>query len=247
MIRAVLIDDEKNALEMLEWQLNTYCPQVQIVATCDTADRGIAAIRLHAPELLFLDIEMPKKNGFEVLQAFSEPSFETIFTTAYNQFAIRAFRFAALDYLLKPIDADDLVNALKRYERKHQNGFKEQLDLLMQHYRQPDNLPEKISFATQQAVHFIRPETITYCESDGNYSTLYFLKGAKLVVSKTLKEVEEVLIHYNFLRIHNSYIINLKHVSRYVKADGGSIEMTNGKQLPVSRQRKEEVMKALNL
>ena len=247
MIKAVLIDDEKNALEMLEWQLHTYCPQVQVVAICDSADKGIAAIHQHRPELLFLDIEMPKKNGFEVLQAFPSPAFETIFTTAYNQFAIKAFRFAALDYLLKPIDADDLVSSLKRFEQRNDGKFKEQLELLMQHYRQPEVLPEKVSFATQQAVHFIRPETILYSESDGNYSTLFFANGTRLVVSRTLKEVEEVLTHYNFLRIHNSFIINLKHVNRYVKAEGGSIEMTNGSQLPVSRQRKEEVMKALNL
>ncbi|MEJ1237269.1 LytTR family DNA-binding domain-containing protein [Chryseolinea sp. T2] len=247
MIKAVLIDDEKNALEMLEWQLHTYCPQVQVVAICDSADKGIAAIHQHRPELLFLDIEMPKKNGFEVLQAFPSPAFETIFTTAYNQFAIKAFRFAALDYLLKPIDADDLVNSLKRFEHRSDGRFKQQLEMLMQHYHQPDVLPEKVSFATQQAVHFIRPETILYSESDGNYSTLFFANGTRLVVSKTLKEVEEVLTHYNFLRIHNSFIINLKHVNRYVKAEGGSIEMANGSQLPVSRQRKEEVMKALNL
>ncbi|MGC3944636.1 MAG: LytTR family DNA-binding domain-containing protein [Chryseolinea sp.] len=247
MIKTVLIDDEKNALEMLEWQLQTYCPQVQILALCDSADKGIDAIQLHKPELLFLDIEMPRKNGFDVLMSFPDPAFETIFTTAYNQFAIRAFRFAALDYLLKPIDADDLVSALKRYDRKSDGRFKQQFDILMAHYRKPDTLPGKVSFATQQAVHFIKPETILYCESDGNYSTLFFSDATKLVVSKTLKEVEEVLTHYNFQRIHNSYIINLKHVSRYVKADGGSIEMTNGTQLPVSRQRKDEVMKVLNL
>ena len=118
MIKVVLIDDEKNALEMLEWQLQTYCPQVEIVALASTANKGIEAIQRHTPQLVFLDIEMPKKNGFEVLQAFANPSFDVIFTTAYNQFALKAFRFAALDYLLKPIDAGDLVNALKRYERK---------------------------------------------------------------------------------------------------------------------------------
>lgn len=247
MIKAVLIDDEKNALEILEWQLRTYCPHVEIAAICTTADKGIEAIHQHTPQLIFLDIEMPKKNGFEVLQAFSNPSFDVIFTTAYNEFAIKAFRFAAFDYLLKPIDADDLVNALKRYEKKIQNSFKQQLGMLLQHFEQPNALPDKISFATQQAVHFIKPENILYCESDGNYTTLFFLDNTKLVVSKTLKEVEEVLVHYHFLRIHNSFVINLKQVGRYVKTDGGSIEMTNGTQLPISRQRKNEVMQVLNL
>lgn len=246
-MKAVLIDDEKNALEMLEWQLKEYCPQVEVVAICNNADKGIAAIRQYKPQLVFLDIEMPKKNGFEVLQQFPEPFFDTIFTTAYNQFALKAFRFAALDYLLKPIDADDLIGAVQRYERKkiHHN-FKEQLDILMQQFKNPSVLPEKISFATQQAIHFIKPETIVYCESDSNYTSLYFLDKTKMVVSKTLKDVEEQLAHYHFFRIHHSYIINLKQVSRYIKADGGTVEMSDGASLPISRQRKEELIKILN-
>jgi two-component system LytT family response regulator len=246
-MKAVLIDDEKNALEILEWQLQTYCPQVQVVATCNSADKGVAAIHQHQPQLVFLDIEMPIKNGFEVLQQFPDATFEVIFTTAYNQFALKAFRFAALDYLLKPIDADDLVNSVRRYERKQlHSNFKEQLDILMKQYNQPDILPEKISFSTQQAIHFIKPETILYCESDSNYTTLFFVDKTKLVVSKTLKEVEETLAHYHFLRIHHSYLINLKEVGRYVKTEGGAIEMSNGAQLPISRQKKDEVMQLLN-
>ncbi len=246
MIKAILVDDEKNALEMLEWQLHNYCPQVEIAAICNSADSGIEAIEQHKPNLVFLDIEMPKKNGFELVQSFTNPSFDVIFTTAYNQFALKAFRFAALDYLLKPIDADDLVAAVKRYEKKMlHNNFKQQLDILMQQYNQPNTLPEKISFATQQAIHFIKPAIIVYCESDSNYTTLHFIDKSKMVVSKTLKEVEEMLVHYHFYRIHNSYIINLKQVNRYVKTDGGSIEMTNGAQLPISRQRKEDLMNVL--
>ncbi len=246
MIKAVLVDDEKNALEMPEWQLQNYCPQVTIAAICNNADDGIAAIQHHKPQLVFLDIEMPKKNGFELVQAFANPSFDVIFTTAYNQFALKAFRFAALDYLLKPIDADDLVAAVHRYEKKMLYGnFKQQLDILMQQYNQPNTLPEKISFSTQQAIHFISPAIILYGESDSNYTTLHFIDKSKMVVSKTLKEVEEMLVHYNFYRIHHSYIINLKQVNRYMKIDGGFIEMTNGAQLPISRQRKEELMNIL--
>jgi len=246
MIKAVLIDDEKNALEMLEWQLHNYCPQIDIAAICNTADKGIAAIRQHQPRVIFLDIEMPKKNGFEVLQQFPEPFFEVIFTTAYNQFALKAFRFAALDYLLKPIDADDLVNAVKRFEKKVSPGnFQQQLDILIQQYKQPNALPDRVSFSTQQAVHFIKPETIVYCQSDSNYTSLYFADKTKMVVSKTLKEVEEMLLHYHFLRVHHSYIINTKEVTRYIKADGGAVEMSNGAQIPISRQKKDEVMQLL--
>ena len=246
-MKAILIDDEKNALEILEWQLQTYCPQVQIAAICNTADQGIAAISRHDPQLVFLDIEMPIKNGFEVLLKFPEAKFEVIFTTAYNQFALKAFRFAAFDYLLKPIDADDLVKAVQRYERKQvHNDFKEQMDILIQQYKQPDILPEKVSFTTQQAIHFIKPETIVYCESDSNYSTLFFIDGTRLVISKTLKDVEEILAHYHFLRIHHSFLINLKEVGRYIKTEGGAIEMSNGAQLPISRKKKEEVMNMLS-
>jgi two-component system LytT family response regulator len=246
MVKAILVDDEKNALEMLEWQLHTYCPQVFVADTCSSADDGIAAIIQHKPQLVFLDIEMPKKNGFDLLQYFQQPFFDVIFTTAYNQFALKAFRFAALDYLLKPIDADDLVVAVHRYEKKVLSGnFKEQLDILMQQYNQPNELPQKISFSTQQAIHFISPATILYGESDSNYTTLHFIDRPKMVVSKTLKEVEEMLVHYSFYRIHHSYIINLKQVNRYMKIDGGFIEMTNGVQLPISRQRKEQLIHIL--
>ena len=246
MIKSVLIDDEKNALEMLEWQLQTYCPEIKVCGICQNVDDGIAAIKEQKPQLIFLDIEMPRKNGFELLQAFPEPFFDVIFTTAYSQFAQKAFRFAALDFLLKPVDADDLVSAVQRYVKKQSKyEFKEHLDILMQLYKKPDSLPEKISLATQQAIHFVNPTNIIYCESDSNYTTVYFIDKSKLVVSKTLKEIEEMLTPYHFFRIHHSYIINLRQVSRYVKADGGAIEMTGGIQLAVSRQRKEELMSVL--
>ena len=246
MINTIIIDDEENAAEALEWQLQTYCPNIQIDTTCLNADDAIAAIKKYRPQLIFLDIEMPQKNGFEVLEAFPDPFFDVIFTTAYNQFALKAFRFAALDYLLKPVDADDLVASVQRYEKKMlNNSIKQQLDLLMQQYKQPEKLPEHISFATSEAIHFINPENIIYGESSSNYTTLHFLDKSKMLVSKTLKEVECTLTPYQFYRIHHSYIINLKQVKRYVKADGGSIEMSNGTQLPISRQRKEEMLEVL--
>jgi len=246
MIKAVLIDDEKNSLELLEWQLQTYCPEVEIFAICNNADKGIEAIVEHRPQLVFLDIEMPKKNGFDLLLSFPEIFFDVIFTTAYSQFAVKAFRFAALDFLLKPVDADDLIQAVQRYaKRQLQYNLKEQLSILLQQYRKPESLPQKISFTTQQAIHFVDPSDIVYCESYSNYTTIYFADKSKLVVSKTLKEVEELLCYYHFFRIHHSYLINMKQVARYIKADGGSVEMASGVQLAVSRQRKDELMQLL--
>ena len=246
MIKAVLIDDEKNALEMLEWQLQSYCPQVQILELCRNADEGIDAIKKHAPQLVFLDIEMPRKNGFEVILHFPEPPFDVIFTTAYDQFAIKAFKFAALDYLLKPIDADDLTAAVQRYEKKQRHlQFKEQLEILLQQYKQPQLAPGKIPFATQEGIVFVKPETIVRCESSSNYTTLFFADKSKLIISKTLKEVEDLLQPYGFFRVHHSHLINLQQVSRYVKAEGGYIEMSDGAQVPVSRQRKDYVLEVL--
>ena len=246
MITTVLIDDEKNALEVLQWQLQTYCAGIHVMAACTNPTEGIAAIQRYRPDLIFLDIEMPKKNGFEILLSFPEPFFDTIFTTAYNQFAVKAFKAAAFDYLLKPIDAEDLVATVQRYEKNRSTqNLQQQLTFLLQQFGQPPALPEKVPFTTATAVHFIQPGTIVYCESSSNYTILYFADAPKLVISKTLSEIAETLGRYDFYRVHHSFLINLRQVERYVKTDGGYIEMTNGSQVPVSRKQKEEVLKVL--
>jgi two-component system LytT family response regulator len=246
MVKAILVDDEKNALEILEWQLHTYCPHVHITELCTSADEGIAAIHRHGPHLVFLDIEMPHKNGFELLRPFPDPAFAVIFTTAYDQFAVQAFKFAALDYLLKPIGAEELVAAVQRYEKKPQpSPFKDQLELLRQHYAHPALAPSKLPFATQDGITFVKPEHIARCESSSNYTTLYFTDKAKLIVSKTLKEVEELLQPHGFLRVHHSHLLNVQQVSRYVKAEGGYIEMSDGTLVPIARQRKDLVLSVL--
>ncbi|MHA4845250.1 LytR/AlgR family response regulator transcription factor [Flavitalea antarctica] len=246
MIKAVLIDDEKDALEILEWQLQNYCPQVLVMERCLSADDGIAAIEKHSPQLVFLDIEMPRKNGFEVIVRFPEPAFEVVFVTAYDQFAIKAFKVAALDYLLKPINGEDLIAAVQRYEKKQRNlQFKEQLEFLLRQYKQPQPAPGKLPFATQEGIVFINPENIVRCESSSNYTTLHFGDKSKFIVSKTLKEIEDMLQPYNFFRVHHSHLINLQQVNRYVKADGGYIQMSDGAQVPISRQRKDFVLDLL--
>jgi two-component system LytT family response regulator len=245
-IKAVLIDDEKNTLELLEWQLQTYCPQVVPVALCTSADDGITAIKQYTPQLVFLDIEMPRKNGFEVLVAFPEPSFEVIFTTAYDQFAVKAFKFAALDYLLKPIDADDLQAAVERFEKLYrQRDFNQQLNILLKHYQLPQSLPGKIPLATQEGIFFADPKQIVHCDAASNYTIIHFEDKTKLVVSKTLKEMEDLLVPFGFIRVHHSHLINLKAVIRYLKSDGGYIEMSNAAQIPVSRSRREAIVELL--
>lgn len=238
MIKAILIDDEKNALEVLEWQLKNFCPEVEVALLCSSADEAIAAITELKPQLIFLDIEMPVKNGFEVLHAFPSPSFDVIFTTAYNQFAIKAFKYAAFDYLLKPIDANDLKDAVERYKAKQKTSINEQLKTLMEQMGR--TIPTgKIALNTPDGLQFVRPEQIVRCESLSNYTKIYLSSNQKVTIAKTLKEVEETLIGHNFYRVHNSHLINLDHIEKFVKADGGYVLMADGQHITVARNRKE--------
>lgn len=237
MIKAVLIDDEKNALEVLSWQLATFCPQVQPLALCRNAQDGIAAIKAHQPDLVFLDIEMPKQNGFELIEAFDAPAFNVIFTTAYDQFAVRAFKYAAFDFLLKPIDAEDLKAAVVRFEQKKKAAERSQFDMLIRQLRQEQTA--KIALPTQDGILFADPEQIIRCESSSNYCWIHFTNQPKLLIAKTLKEIEELLKPFSFYRLHHSHLVNLRHISRYVKADGGYIEMADGSNVAISRQKKE--------
>lgn len=239
MIKTILIDDEKNALEVLEWQVKTFCPQLQVMAMCLTADDGIAAIKEHHPQLIFLDIEMPLKNGFEVLKAFSEPSFDVIFTTAYNQFAIKAIKFAAFDYLLKPVDAEDLKASVTRYLDKKSNSVKQQLQILLEQYTQPRHPAGRIALQTAEGLMMVTQDQIIRCQSISNYTKIFLTDKKQLVVAKTLKETEEILAGYSFYRIHHSHLVNINHVQRFVKTDGGYVVMTGGEEITVARNRKD--------
>lgn len=243
MIKAILIDDERDALEMLEWQLRNHCPDITVAALCSDADAGMEAIRAHHPDLVFLDIEMPKKNGFELLEAFPDPPFNVIFTTAYDQFAIKAFKYAAFDFLLKPIDADDIRATVARYTRKQPGPDRAQIALLLRHLQPKQEA--KIPLPTQEGILFVDANTIVRCESSSNYCRIHFTNHTRLLIAKTLKEVEELLRDFRFYRVHHSHLINLQHIARYVKADGGYIEMSDGSSVAISRQKKEEFVALL--
>jgi two-component system LytT family response regulator len=238
MITAILIDDEKNALEVLEWQLKNFCTDVQVLAMCTSADEAVTAIIQLQPQLIFLDIEMPVKSGFEVLNAFQQPRFDVIFTTAYNQFAIKAFKYAAFDYLLKPIDAADLKAAIERFKNRKTTLTTQQLEVLMNHMGKVPP-PEKIALNTADGMMFIKPDQIIRCESQSNYTKIYLTTQQKVTIAKTLKDVEETLQEYHFYRIHNSHLINLQHIEKFVKADGGYVLMTDGEHITVARNRKD--------
>lgn len=237
---AILVDDEKNALEMLEWMLQKNCPEIEILAMCDSALEGLEKIKSLKPDLVFLDIEMPQLNGFDLLDRLGKHSSDVIFTTAYNQFAIKAFKVCALDYLLKPIDPDDLKLAVQKAATKKNKMSQEQLDLLLSYMKPEKPKSKRIALTASDHLIFVETEKIVYCESDSNYTIFFLSDGQKVIVSKTLKDVEEILDGSDFFRVHASYLINMKHVSKFTRGDGGYVVMSNNQHITVSRKKKDE-------
>jgi two-component system LytT family response regulator len=243
MIRCVLIDDESNSLEMMEWLLKTYCPQVKIEAMCNAASSGIEAINKYKPDLVFLDIEMPHMNGFDMLERFDKLFFDVVFCTAYDQFAIRAFKYSALNYLLKPIDPEDLKETIRRIEERRSTPSKEQIELLFQNIKQSVKpTAQRIALTTGDGMIFVPTQDILYCQAESNYTSVILSNGKKIVVSKVLKEIDEALSGPDFFRVHNSYLININQISKFVRGDGGYVVMQDGATVSISRSRRQEFM-----
>lgn len=246
MIKAVIIDDEVNAQNLLEKTLDRYFPnRFNILEKCSSVDSGVLAIKKYEPELVFLDIQMPEKNGFELFKYFDVIKFEVIFITAYNQFALKAIKRSALDYILKPISHIDLAQAIKKFERKNEGNFaQKKLSLLLENLNVNDQNVSKIAFPTVEGFELIHTNQILYCKAESNYCSIKKIEGSTKMASKTLKWVEEVLPSTTFKRIHKSYVINLNYVVRYNKADK-EIELTNGERLPVSFRKEDEFINAI--
>lgn len=243
MIRAILIDDESNSLEMMEWLLKTYCPQVTIEAMCNSSETGIQAINKYRPNVVFLDIEMPHMNGFDMLEQFDKLFFDVVFCTAYDQFAIKAFKYSALNYLLKPVDPDDLKETIRRLEEKRFSPSKEQIELLMQNIRQKSRpAVQRIALTTSDGLIFVDTNDILYCQAESNYTFVMLAGGKKILVSKVLKDIDETLSGPDFYRVHNSYLINLNHIQKFVRGEGGYIIMDDGANIGISRSRRQEFM-----
>lgn len=245
MIKAVIIDDEMHCRKTLGMLLKEYCPEVQVIEQCDNGETGIDVIRKQKPDLVFLDIEMPHMNGFEMLERLSEISFALIFTTGYDQYAIKAFRFSALDYLLKPIDHDELKKAVTRAGQHLLPPLPQQMEILLQRINQHTPAINKIALPTMEGLQMIPVDSIISCASERNYTFILLKNNLKIVVSKILKEVEEMLEEYSFLRVHHSYIVNLNEISKYVKGEGGYLVMSDGSSVDVSRSRKELLLQRL--
>lgn len=252
IIRAVIIDDEANGRETLFLLLQKYCPAVEVVGMADSVESGMELITTSRPDLVFLDIEMPLGSGFDLLEQFPDHVFEVIFTTAHAQYACDAFRVQALDYLLKPIYHDTLVNAVERakgriserqiYTRQQAS---ESLEFLLSVLVDKSAHSNKVSLRTADGIEFVQVRDIIRCEAENCYTTFHLVAGEKIVISRTLREFDDMLAKFNFLRVHNSHLINVMHIKRYIKRDGGYVVMSDGASILLSRQRKEDLIRII--
>lgn len=245
-IRAIVIDDEPYASQALVTLLAKQCPEVNVLAICNDPREAKQLVQLHQPQLVFLDIEMPHMNGFTLLQELRPFSFEVIFTTSYDTYAIQAIRFSALDYLLKPVDAAELKASVEKYIQRAAPSLPQQLDILLARFNPANTLGiARIALPTMEGLQIIAVSDIIYCTSSSNYTILSLKNNHKLTISRTLKEIEEMLEAHQFLRIHNSHLVNLNEVRTYVRGEGGSVVMSDGASVDVSRSKKETLLKIL--
>lgn len=246
-MKAIIIDDEKHCRSILKWAVREVCPEVELLPECQSGTEGIAAIQKYSPDFIFLDIEMRDMTGFDMLEKLGKVECDIIFTTAYDQFAINAFKVNAVDYLLKPIDENELKKAVDKVALKREDPIsKKQMDfLLAQLKKNMSGDKSNIALPSSVGLEFIEVEKIIYCQSDSNYTNVFQQDAKKMVVSKTLKDVEGLLPNDVFFRVHHSYTVNLKHIKRYIKADGGYLVMSNGDRVKVSRSKKDLLMELL--
>lgn len=243
MLRAIIVDDEPDCCEALTMLLDSYCPEVEVSAVCYSGATALEAIAENKPQLVFLDIEMPHMNGFQLLERLPAIDFDLVFTTSYDQYAIKAIRFSAMDYLLKPIDREELKHAVQKVIQLQQPPLPQQLEILLQKLQQP--LVSKIAIPTVEGLQMIAVDAIISCKSDSNYTTLYLKGKQKITASRTLKDVEEMLEGLPFLRVHQSHLVNLDEVSKYVRGEGGYLVMSDGSAVDVARSRKEALLHKL--
>jgi two-component system LytT family response regulator len=243
MIKAILIDDEVHCLDTLNMLLSDHCPDVQVIEQCVLAKKGLEAIEKLKPDLVFLDIEMPVMNGFELLEQLSNISFPIIFTTSYDQYAIKAIRFSALDYLLKPIDPKELISAVQKVQEERHLPMAEQFQILLNQIQGKGGF-SKIAVPTAEGFELIYAEQIICCEANDNYTHFFLKNKDKIIACRTLKEIEEQLQGFPFfVRVHNSYLVNLNEVTRYFRGEGGYLVMSDGTSVNVSRSRKEALLR----
>ena len=245
LLKAILVDDEPSSLQNLQQKLVEFCPDIKIVATPNKPEEALFLIRHYKPDVIFLDIEMPRMSGFRLLEELKETEAEIIFTTAYNHYAIDAIRISAFDYLVKPISVEDLQNAVNRLMIQHKRQTQEKLNILRKSLQESKSQEDSIAIPTSEGMEFISIRNIIRIESSSNYSRLYLLNGQILLVTRLLKDFEEMLLPYRFFRVHHSHVINLSYIKKYIRGEGGQVVMQNGDVIDVARRKKDEFLKLI--
>lgn len=245
-LKAVIIDDEKGGRDTLANFLHLYCKEVEVIGEADGVVTGLELLHNTQEELdiVFMDIQLKDGLCFQILDQLEQVSFEVIFATAYNQFAVKAFNYSAVGYLLKPIDPQELVAAVERIQKNYAPQMKRRIDMLSTHLNNPNTF-EKMSISAVDGIYFINIKEIMRCEGEDNYTHIYMLGGEKITVSKTIKEYERLLTPINFYRVHKSHLVNLNYISKFVKGEGGYLIMEDGKTIEVSRRRRAAFMEQL--
>jgi len=249
MIKAVIVDDEQLAIESLQWEIDNFCQEVKVIETFTNPKEAISGINYLKPDLVFLDIEMPEIDGFQLLQLLDNKNFDLIITTAYNQYAIQAFKANAIDYLLKPVDPDELVQAIEKVISRQLNKTNtsniEKIlnNIIKSGYERSGKVPLNMN----QKIKLIDANQILYCKSDGSYTTVFMKDGEEHLVSKNIKHIEQILPSEMFIRTHKSYIVNLKEIKELIKHGNGEIVLSNERIIPISRSHRKQVFEALNI
>ena len=242
LIRTIIIDDEAHARETLTRLVSLHCPQIRLIGEADGVTSGLKIIRELHPQLVLLDVKMDDGTGFDLLREVGTVDFKVIFITAYEKFAIQAFRFAAVDFLLKPVNPEELIEAVRHAEILIQEHYTTQLQALEENFRTDIRQKRKVVLKTLESIHLVEVKNITLCESDGAYTIVHTIAGDKIMLSKNLREFDDMLCDSGFYRVHKSYLINLSHIIRFDKHEGGYIVLTGGENVPVSFRKREELL-----
>jgi len=245
LLNAIIVDDEKSSLQNLQLKLMEYCPDICVIASSEKPEEAIELIRQHKPHVIFLDIEMPRMSGMRMLDELKDYAGEVIFTTAYAHYAVDAIRISAFDYLVKPVSIAELQNAVARLVRLKQGGTKDKLDILRPSGPTSKNQEDKIAIPSSEGLEFIEIKGIVRIESSSNYSRIFLSNGKNIFVTKLLKDFEDLLLPYHFYRVHNSHLINMNYIQKYIRGDGGQVVMQNGDTVDVSRRKKEEFLRLM--
>ncbi|HEY0744804.1 MAG TPA: LytTR family DNA-binding domain-containing protein [Chryseosolibacter sp.] len=240
MLKAILVDDHKDDMLVLSMLLRKTSPEVEIMAEFTDANEAAEQIGKLKPDVIFLDVQMRETDGFEVLSRLTTRDFEVIFITSHEKFALRAIKAGAIDYLVKPVQPQELKAAIEKVITRRSNPSAVQMEMLLNYFKPNKPKVRRVALTASDHLMFVEANDIIYCESDSNYTTFFLKSGEKVVISKTLKDVEEILAQDDFFRIHASYLVNMKHVAKFTRGDSGSVVMSNGQHLSVSRKKKDE-------